>query len=1055
MSLPSFSVRRRVTVTMIFVGIAVIGLLSLYQLPLDQFPKIEPPMVSVITPWYGASAKDVESRVTKPLEETLAITSDLEELSSTAMDNASIVQLKFGWGTNLDEAVNSIRTSISQAKSNMPEDVKDSIVFRLNLAQMPILIMAVTTDQGQIETQADFVEDHIVNDLKRVDGVATVTLFNQRARQLLVDVDRRRLEAYGLSLQQVGGALRASNLTLPAGTLDIGRNVYTIRAPGEFKTVEDIESVIVGQGAGGLVYLKDIARVYLGIEDSTSLATINKRPALLMMVQRLSGANPVDTARAVMKRLDELSKTLPSRLKVTVVTDLSDHIVRIIGSLSETIYVAVVLVALVVLFFLGRWRSGLIVVLSIPTSLVAAFAMLRFKGYTLNIISLASLSIAIGLVVDDSIVVIDNIMRHIDLNEPSDVAATTGAAEVGNAVTAATLTNAAIFMPVLFVGGLIGVMFTEFAFVMIGTLVASLLVALMLVPVLSERLLRNASTKKRGWFWRSSDRLLRRVEAGYGAVIRWALRNRKKVVAIAMLAFVASLSVTAFIGADFMPKNDEGTVTIKAELAVGTNVNRTFEVSQRIEEIALREIPEAEIDSIMAGASKNALAAVFGGRQGSNIATITVRVPRLRQRTRSTFQMAEAIRPKLAAIPDIINLEVTGSQTASLTGGGKAVTIETYSLTGDIPELRKAASRIRAILQRTPGAANITTDIMEDNTELQIAIDRLAAARLGVPVASVAAAVRTAMYGNIETRFRGGAKDIDLFLRLREEDRRTVADIANLTVPSMTGAQIRLSTIARVVEGRSPTEVKRLNQQRTVRVMADVSGRALSDVARDVEAAIAAEKASGKIPAGVTYRHGGDVKEQRTMLTNLGLALLLAIMLVYMVMAGEFESMLDPFVVMFSVPFGLTGALLVLPMTHTTLSITSIIGIIMTVGIVVKNAIVLVDYINLMRDRGMSLEEAIQRGGERRLRPVLMTALAIIGGMVPLASGWGEGSEIWKPMAVAVIGGVTLSTLVTLILIPSIYAMTDRWRRRAKKTVSSDTTDGQPSAPATRDEATS
>ncbi len=1032
MSLSSFSVRRRVTVTMIFLGVAVIGLLSLYQLPLDMFPKIESPMVSVITPWPGASAKDIEAKVTKPLEEQLAVTSDLEELSSTAMDNASIVQLKFGWGTNLDDAVNQIRTGISQAKPLMPEDVKDSIVFRLNLAQMPILILAVTTDVGQIETQADFVEDHIVNDLKRVDGVATVTLFNQRSRQLLVDVDRRRLEAYGLSLQQVGGALRMSNLTLPAGTMDVGRSVYTIRAPGEFKSVEDVENVIVGQSAGGLVYLKDIAEVHLGIEDRTSEATMNGRPALIMMVQRLSGANPVETSRRVMARVKELGKTLPGRLKITVVTDLSENIVRTIGSLTETTWVAVVLVGLVVLFFLRRWRTSLIVVLSIPTSLVAAFALLRAGGYTLNIISLASLSIAIGLVVDDSIVVIDNITRHLELGSHIDRAASEGAAEVGRAVTAATLTNAAIFMPVLFVGGLIGVMFTEFAFVMITTLVASLAVALMLVPVLSQRLMRKTAAGKRGRFWTATERQLERLEAGYGRVIRWALRNRKKVVAIALASFVASLSVTAAIGADFLPKNDEATVTVKAELATGTNVDRTFEVANRIAEVMKKEIHEAELISIQAGASKNALAAIFGGRQGSNIASITCRVPRLRLRKRTTFQMADAVRPKIAAIPDVVNVEVSGANQMNLMGSGKAITLEVYSLSGDILELRAAARRIRELLKGIPGAADITTDLMEDNAELQIAIDRLAAARLGVPVVSVAAAVRTAMYGNVETRYRGGVKDIDLFLRLRAEDRRTVADIANLTVPSMTGTQIRLSTIARVVDGRSPIEVRRLNQQRTLRVMADVRGRALSDVAGDLEKAIAAEKAAGKIPASISTRSAGEVKEQRTMLTNLGLALLLAVLLVYMVMAGEFESMLDPFVVMFSVPFGITGALLALPITHTTLSITSLIGMIMTVGVVVKNAIVMVDYINIMRDQGLPLEEAIQRGGERRLRPVLMTALAIIGGMIPLAVGWGEGSETWRPMAVAVIGGVTLSTLVTLVLIPSIYALTDRWRRRGK-----------------------
>lgn len=1036
MSLPSFSVRRRVTVCMIFLAIGVLGIISLFSLPLDMFPDIESPMVSVITPWPGASSKDIESKVTKTLETLLASTPDLDELSSISRDNVSTIQLKFRWGTNLDEATNNIRTFISQAKKDLPDDVDESMIFRLNLSQMPVVVLAVTSSGRDINEQSDYVEDHILNDLKRLDGVATVSMFNQRQQQLLVEVDRQRMEAYNLSLQQVGGALRANNLTLPAGTLDIGRSVYTIRAPGEYTSISDVENIIVGQQQNGLVYLKNIAQVRLGIEEETNIATLNGQSALLLLVQRSSGANTVEVARAVKKRIEEIGQTLPSDLQISVAVDLSESVVRMIDSLSETIWVAIGLVSLVVLFFLRRWRSSLIVVLSIPASLVAAFAMFKAFDYTLNVITLASLVIAIGLVVDDSIVVIDNIVRHLELRKKTREAAVQGASEVSSAVTAATLTNMAIFMPILFVGGIIGIMFRSLAFVIIITLIASLLVALMLVPVLSQRFLRhNPVVRKENRFWHYSEKFMQWLEAGYGWIIRWALANRKKVVALAIGIFASSLLIIRIVGVDFIPKSDGGTVTVRIELPVGTNMKRTTLVAKRIEKIIREKIPESTSISIQAGASKNAIAAVMGNRQGDNIASITCRVVKRAQRKRSTFEMAEQIRPEIDAIPDIVSLELEGTdQMSKVTGGGgKPVTIEIYSITGDIPELRKSARHIKEIMLQTPGAVDVTTDLMDDTPELQLSIDRLAAAQLGVPVASIAAAVRTSIYGNVETRYRGGTKDIDLFLRLREADRQQVTDLAHLTVPSLNGAQIRLASIAKIVEGRNPIEVRRLNQQRTLRVMANVSGRPLGDVARDIERSIAADQKAGKIPADIASRFSGDVKEQRIMVVSLSIALILSILLVYMVMAAQFESLLDPAVVLVSIPFGITGALIALPLTGTTISVTSFIGMIMLIGIVVKNAIVLVDYINLMRERGLSLEEAIQQGGERRLRPVLMTALAILGGMVPLAMGGGEGSETWRPMAIAVIGGVSVSTVVTLVLLPSIYALTDRWRKRGKE----------------------
>ncbi|MBN1652899.1 MAG: efflux RND transporter permease subunit [Deltaproteobacteria bacterium] len=1034
MSLPSLSVRRPILVSMIFLGILVIGLIAFTRLPLDMFPDIESPMISVITVWKGASATDVESKVTKILEDKLAIAPELDEMSSISQDNVSVVSLKFRWGANLDEAANDVRALSATAQPEMPDEVDDPLLFRINFSQLPILMLSVTTNKGDIARYSDWIEDNIVNDLQRVPGVAAVTMFNQQAKQLQVNVDRRKMESYGLSLQQIEYALKASNLTLPAGTIETGRTIYTVRAPGEYENEQDVRNVIVGQNRmGALVYLKDVATVSLGMEERVNLATANGLPSMMLMVQRESGTNTVEVAEAVMarmKRLDE--KFAPSGFRIVTVMDMSESIVHMIASLSEAVYLGGAIVLLVVIAFLRRIRASMIVALSIPTCLVAGFAMLALGGYTLNVITLASLSIAVGLVVDDSIVTVDNIMRHLEQGKSPGAAAALGVEEVQGAVTAATLTNAAIFMPVLFVGGIIGIMFKEMAFVIIVTLMLSLAVAVMLVPALSQWVLHVGSLTRTGTLYRLSERMLTAMEKGYGRVIRTALHNKVTVVLVVMGLFVASLGLTRVIGADFMPNSDGGMITITAELPIGTNVEHTFAVAREIESIVKRRIPEVLTVSLRAGAAKGGVGSVMGGRQGPNIASFMARVVKRSDRNRTTFDMAEAIRPEIAAIPGLVSLQIDGKNPlmSLMSGGVKPFTLEIYSSTGSINDLRNATRNITELVDQTPGVVNVTTDVMDDNPEVQISIDRLAAARMGVPVAVIAATMRTSIYGNAVTRYRGGDEDIDLFLQLQKSDRDKAGDILDLTVPSLSGEQIRLSTIARVVDGRSPLEVRRLDKHRLLRVMADVRGRAIGDVANDVEKALAADRANGKLAAHVTTRFAGDVKEQRAMMVDLTLALLLAILLVYMVMAAEFESVLDPLVVMFSVPFGITGSLLALPLTGTTLSITSFVGMIMTVGIVVKNAIVLVDYIKLMRDRGLSLEEAIRTGGERRLRPVTMTALAILGGMLPLAIATGEGSEIWKPMAIAVIGGVLVSTVVTLVLIPCVYALTERWRKK-------------------------
>lgn len=1036
MSLSSFSIRRRVTVIMIFLGVAVIGLVSFTRLSLDMFPEIEPPVISVITPWLGASASDVEKKVSEALEDRLAAVPDLDEMFSISQDNMSVIQLKFDWGTDLHEATNNIRSLVGFAKRFMPDDVDDSMIYRMNMSQIPVLVLGVTYDKGDVQQHSDMIDERISNELSRVDGVASLVIFNQRFKQVLVEADGKRLEAHNLSFSAISQAIQGSNLTLPAGTMDIGRSQYTVRVPGEFDSLEDIRKVVVGRSrtSGAPIYLSDVASVSLGIEDEIGKAEIDGKSMMMMMLQRESGANTVEVAQAAMARVEQLNTELPDGFAVNVIMDLSQNVVLMIDSLTDAVYGGAILVIIVVVVFLRRVRTSLVVVISIPLSLVGVFAMLAAGGLTLNMITLAAMAISAGMVVDNSIVVLDNIVRHRDLGKDEATAAAEGATEVGDAVTASTLTTVSIFIPVLFVSGIIGIMFKELAYVVIMSIVASLLVSLMFVPVFASRLLgRKKEQKNRLIVW--SENLFTKFENGYGALIGMALRHKLGVVIATLGIFGFGIFLIKIIGMDFMPQMDGSNVQVRVELPIGTNVERTYQVANRIRSIIKAEVPEAQMIFLQAGASKSGLANILGDRTGANIASIGCRVPKLSQRSRTTFQIADAIRPQIEAIPDLVSVEVDGSNPMAKLGstsGGKPLTVEVFS--EDINELRAAALTVKNIMGRTPGAVDVVTDLMDDNPEIRVDIDRDRAARVGLPIAAIAMEVRTALYGNAVTRYRGDEDDIDVFIRLKEEQRKHERDILNLSVPSFIGEQIRLSSVADIKDDRSPLEIRRLDQQRMLRVLGGLSGRALGDVAADIEKQIHAARDAGEIPESVSIRLGGDIKEQRAMVVDLSLALLLSVLLVYMVMAGQFESLLDPLVVMFSVPFGITGVLLALPLTGVTLSLTSFIGMIMLVGIVVNNAIVLVDYINQLRDRGLSLTEAIRTGGERRLRPVLMTALTTIGGMLPLAVGGGEGSEMWKPLAVAVIGGLLFSTLVTLVLIPTVYALTDRWRKRGRGT---------------------
>ena len=1030
MSLPSFSVRRRVTTGMIFLAIGILGLVAFLRLPVDMFPDVELPTVSVITYYFGASASDVEEKVTDVLEETLAVTPNLEEISSVSKENVSVVTLQFAWGADLDEAMNGVRTQIDFAARDLPEDATDPLLLRVNLSMLPIVTLGVTSERGDIHEQGELVENLVANRIERLEGVASVSSMNQRSRQVLVEVDRQRLEDYGLSMQQLAGVIRMENLTLPAGTMDVGRTTYTLRVPGEFDSIDELRSVIVSQHQGSVVYLRDVATVTEGLEESDSVAMIDGHSAILYLVQRESGANTVDVARKVVELCRQLEAEIPEHLNVIVLDDQSASTLQMMGHLTNVVYSGALIVVVVAFLFLRRFRTTLIVGLTIPTCLIAVFAMLWAGDHTMNMVSMASIALAIGVVVDNSIVVIENIVRHIESGKTRVRGAVDGANQVFSAVVAASLTNVAIFAPVIFVGGLMGVFFDLFAYVIITAVGLSLLVAILLAPMLASLLIREQDVRSSGRLSSLLGRPMDWLEATYGRLIEKVVSSRRGVVftvVVSFLTFLLTGSSALLVGHDFLPSGEGGNLSIMARLPTGTSTEHTAGVARRIEAVIKRHVPEAHHSYFRVGRSKQGLDVGTGA--ASNVAMVGVTLPPLSGRDRTNPEIEDALRAPLERIPGLVSLDVGGGAFTSLSSGfgGGDLVIEIFS--PNDRSARQAAERSREIVEATPGTTDIASDLMDEIPELRITVDRVRAARVGVPMAMVASAVRTSMHGHAVTRYRGGDQDVEIYLHLRPEDRASIDAVRNVTVPSMSGSQIRLGNIARVSEEGSPVEIRRLEGNRALRVMANVDGRPLNEVRADLETAFAGARARGEISPEVEVRFAGDIEEQREMIGDLTLALTLAILLVYMVMAAQFESFLDPFVIMFSVPFGVTGVFVALLLTGSTLQVTSFMGMIIIVGIVVNNAIVLIDYINVMRREGMELREAVITGGARRLRPVMMTSLTTIGGMLPLALATGEGAAIWRPMGVACVGGLLVSMLVTLVLVPAMYVATERWRR--------------------------
>lgn len=1029
MSIYKDAVNKPITTILIFVAVVVLGIFSLMQVPIDLYPEMDPPYISVITSYPGANATEIETNITDPLENALNAVDNLKEITSTSEDNVSQVTLEFEWGSNLDEAANDIRDAVDRIMSVLPEEVDRPTIFKFNTSMFPVIFYAVTADESYPGLEK-ILDEKIINPLNRIEGVGTVGLAGSPQRIVYVESDPKLLDAYNLTVEQLGNVIAAENSNLPSGSVKMGDIDYQLQVRGEFSTSEMIENLVVGNMAGKPVYIRDVATVRDSLRDVSLDQRINGQQGVSLFVMKQSGANTVRVAGEVKEMIETLQNDLPPDIKMEVIIDSSDFIQRSISNLTQTLLWALLAIVLVILFFLGRWRATFIVAIIIPISLIVAFIYLYSTGNSINIIALSSLAIAIGMVVDDAIVVLENITRHIERGTAPREAAIYATNEVWLAIIATTLVIVAVFFPLTLVSGLTGIFFNQLGWIVTITVVTSTIAAITLTPLLSSLMLRlrsSGNSTRRFSLSNISEKILSKIDDIYSKTLRWILRHKAFTILTSLAVFVLSLFLLNYINTEFMPESDQDQLTATIELQTGLRVEETMKVARYVEEIIAEKIPEATLVSTSSGVDEEGGISSLFSEAASNIIDITMRLKPGSERERDVWELASVLREELALIPQVITATVS---TTGGAGGGlteNTIDIEIYGYDFDVTSA--LAEDIRQKVSAIPGAANVQISRKPEKPELQFVMDREKLALHGLTSSQVGLFLRNRVSGMIASQFKEEGEEYDIRIRLNEEFRNSVSKIEKLTIVSPTGNEIMLAELGEIKEYWSPPNIEHKRRQRMVTVSLTPDRVPLGQLAESVQN----EMEDISIPPGVMTYVGGAYEDQQESFSDLGLLLLLGIILVFIAMASQFESLLEPFIIMFAIPFSFTGVLLALFLTDTTLSIIAGMGAVLLIGIVVKNGIVMVDFINLMRDRGLELYEAIVVSGKSRLRPVLMTALTTMLGMLPMALSRGEGSEIWKPLGISVVGGLFFSTMVTLVLIPAIYAVLSRRGERNKK----------------------
>ena len=1016
MSLYSGAVKRPVMTTLGFVAVLIIGLFSLTKLPIDLFPDIETNTIMVMTSYPGASAEDIEQNVTRPLENTLNSVEHLKHITSKSKENISIITLEFEFGYDIDVLTNYTRDKLDMVKSYLPDDAENPIIFKFSTDMMPIILLSVEANES-MPGLYKILDENVANPLARVDGVGSVSVSGAPKREIHIYVDPIKLEAYNLTIETISSIIGAENRNIPGGTFDIGSNTYSLRVEGEFNDSRDMGNIVVGARNGSAIYLRDVATIDDSLQERAQQAYTNGKKGAMIIVQKQSGANSVEISNKVIAEIPNLQKNLPSDVKLNVIVDTSDNIRNTIASLAETIFFALLFVIIVVFAFLGRWRATIIIGITIPISLIASFIYLFATGETLNIISLSALSISIGMVVDDAIVVLENVTTHIERGSAPKQAAIHGTNEVAISVVASTLTLIAVFYPLTLVTGMAGVLFKQLGWMVCIMMVISTVCALTLIPMLCSQMLR-LNPKKAG-FQKFIEKALDKVDDVYAKMINACVTHKRKTVLVCTLAFVGSCMLMKFIGSEFVPASDNGRVGVTLELPIGTRTEISQKIAEKIHDEWRAKYPEIKVLNYSVGQASTDNTFASMQNNGSHIVSMNISLYSVTQRDRSIFEITNMMREDLKQYPELEKSQVNvGGSRGGGMNGQSTLDYEVYGW--DFTETDSVAQQIKHILQNTTGIADITISRSDYQPEYHVDFDREKLARYGLNLSTAATYLRNRINGSTASYYREDGEEYDIKVMYAPEHRTSIEDIENILIYNAAGQGIRVRDLGKVVERVSPPTIERKDRQRIITVQGVVNGELpMSEIIANVQPNLDALD----LPAGVYIELSGSYEDQQESFADLGLLAVLIIILVYIVMAAQFESYAYPGIIMTSVPFAFTGIVLILWLTGTTLNIMSMIGAIMLIGIVVKNGIVLIDYIQLNRERGMSIRTAVVLGGKSRLRPIVMTSLTTILGMVPMAISAGEGAEMWKPMAIAVIGGLTFSTLVTLLFVPAMYCL--------------------------------
>lgn len=1022
------AVRKPISTALIFIAVIVFGLYSLRGIGVDHYPEIEVPYISVITTYPGGNAEDIETNITRLLEDQLNSVDNLEKITSKSSDNVSIVTLEFEYGCDLTEAANDVRDVVSRSQSLLPDNVEYPTVMKFSSSMMPIMMLSVTADESYAAL-AKILDDRMVNELNRINGIGSVAVIGAQEREVQVNVDPKRLEAYGLTVESLGQLIAAENINVPAGTLDLGDQTFNLKSDLEFDDSRELFDIVVSNRGGRTVMLSDVAEIKDTLEKATMDERINGRKGVRVMIQKQTGANTVQIIEDVQAKLEEIIPTLPNDCKVETIFESSREIKDAINSLAETIMFAFIFVILVVMFFLGRWRATFIICLTIPISLICSFIYLYATGSTLNIISLSALSIAIGMVVDDAIVVLENITTHIERGSKPKEAAIYATNEVWLSVIATTLVVVAVFMPLTMLPGMAGILFRELGWIVTIVVCVSTAAAITLTPMLSAYLLKidgAAHTYKGiGIIYKPIDRFLAWLDRIYERALRVVVRWKKTAIVAMMSLFAVSLVLVSQVPTEFFPPTDNARLTMMVKMPQSVHVDYTSKVAHQIEDIIAEKYPFIFMVSTSAGAnsSDNAFAAMQ--TTGSHIINYNLRMPRLTDMERPTiYEIADGLRAELAAIPEIREFSVTPGG-----GGGPSgsSTVDIKVFGNDMDVAMATAKDLQKKMSQLSTLRDVQLSREDLQPEYNVIFDRDKMAYYGLNSATAAQFIRNRIYGYECTKYREDGDEYDIVVRYAEPFRESLESIEDITLYSAMGKPIKLKDVATIEESFSSPEIERENRQRIVTVKGALgAGVPLGDAVAEVNALLA----EYETPIGLDLELGGTIEDQSEAFGDIGVLLVLIIILVYIVMATQFESLSYPMIIMFTIPFAMSGVFIALWLTGTPLSLNALIGAILLVGIVTKNGIVLVDYMNLLVERGSSLTDAVIAGGKSRLRPVLMTSLTTILGMLPMALGIGEGSETWQPMGIAVVGGLLVSTMMTLFIVPALYSVLEGHHQR-------------------------